>query len=333
MTAEQLDGLLQTALRARHDLFDDRHLAAFRLFNGFTEGWPGLAVDLYARTAVLYNYSDPAESGEAAVQVARDVLQEMVPWIQTLVLKTRHASDPGGKLGRIVSGTEPDRKVLENGVWYALELMLNQDASLYLDTRLLRTWVRQNLKDRRVLNAFAYTGSLGVAAMAAGARQVIQLDRSRNYLSVAKASYGLNGYPVRRQDFLTGDFFPLVARLKHLGERFDCILLDPPFFSASDKGTVDWAGDSRRLINKVRPLVEDGGWLAAVNNALYLSGQEYLRSLEALCADGYLKIEALIPVPPDLTGYPETCHGVPPVNPSPFNHPTKIALLKVRRKV
>ena len=58
----------------------------------------------------------------------------------------------------------------------------------------------------------------------------------------------------------------------------------------------------------------------------------YLRTLEALCADGYLAIEELIPVPPDCTGYPETRVRPPLVDPAPFNHSTQIAVLRVRRK-
>ena len=34
----------------------------------------------------------------------------------------------------------------------------------------------------------------------------------------------------------------------------------------------------------------------------------------------------------DFTGYPETILGAPPVDPAPFNHSTKIALLGVKRK-
>ena len=55
-------------------------------------------------------------------------------------------------------------------------------------------------------------------------------------------------------------------------------------------------------------------------------------TLEALCASGYLTIEDLIPVPEDITGYPSTVVGVPPCDPSPFSHPTKIVILRVRRK-
>jgi len=70
----------------------------------------------------------------------------------------------------------------------------------------------------------------------------------------------------------------------------------------------------------------------AVNNALYLSGRDYMSMLEELCADGYLRVESLIPVPEDFTGYPGTRVGEFVTDPAPFNHPTKIAVLKVRRR-
>jgi 23S rRNA (cytosine1962-C5)-methyltransferase len=184
-----------------------------------------------------------------------------------------------------------------------------------------------------VLNTFAYTGSLGVAAMAGGASRVLHLDQSRAFLNVAKTSYTLNGFPIHKADFQTGDFFTQVSRLKRAGERFDCVFADPPFFSATSKGTIDLVHESHRVINKVRPLINDGGYLVAVNNALFVSGAEYIRTLEALCADGYLSIEELIPVPPDFTGYSQTIARTPPVDPAPFNHSTKIAVLRVRRKI
>ncbi len=233
--------------------------------------------------------------------------------------------------GRLLFGT-PDDRIQENGTWYALDLFLNQDASLYLDTRLLREWATRELGQRTVLNTFAYTGSLGVAALAGGARRVVQLDRTPAFLDLAKTSYTLNGFPIQKEDFLAGDFFEQVGRLKRAGERFDCVFVDPPFFSSGTKGVVDLNREGTRLLNKVRPLINDRGWLVAVNNALFVSGREYLAGLEALCTDGYLSIAELIPVPEDVTGYASTRCGSPLTDPAPFNHATKIAVLQVRRK-
>jgi 23S rRNA (cytosine1962-C5)-methyltransferase len=186
------------------------------------------------------------------------------------------------------------------------------------------------MQAKTVLNTFAYTGSLGVAAMAGGATRVVQHDLNREFLNVAKTTYTLNGFPIRKQEFITADFFSLAARLNRAGETFDCVIVDPPFFSSTSKGKVDQVYESARLINKVRPLIDNGGVLIAINNALYVSGKEYMRTLETLCQDGYLRIRELIPAPQDFVGY----HQIrPPItDPAPFNHSTKIAILDVKRK-
>jgi 23S rRNA (cytosine1962-C5)-methyltransferase len=330
--AEEIITLLEKAIEARQALFDERHRSALRLFNGFLEGCPDLVVDLYARTTVLYNYAERVEQGLGLVKMAEALLRENLPWLKAGIVKTRNSSSAEEKRGKLLSGEEPDRKVEEQGTWYALDLRMNQDASLYLDTRNLRGWLGAHMRGKSVLNTFAYTGSLGIAACAGGAARVVQIDLNREFLNLAKTSYTLNGFPINRADFIAGDFWNLVNQFKRRGERFDCVVVDPPFFSSTAKGILDLNTDSARLINKVRPLINDGGWLVSVNNALYVSGKEYMESLEALCTDEYLKIAELIPVPEDFSGYAETRKGTPITDPSPFNHSTKIAVLEVRRK-
>ena len=324
--------LLGRAADARAGLFDERHEAAFRLFSGFYEGMPDLVIDLYATTAVVHNYADPQESAAAAVEEALAFLRDRYPWLRAGVVKPRNAATPEERRGRLAFGDAPDTRVREHGVWYAFDPFLNRDASLYLDTRDLRGWAKTSLGGKRVLNTFAYTGSLGVAAAAGGAARVVHTDASRDFLSVAKTSYTLNGLAIDKRDFVTGDFFSVVARLKKEDALFDCVFLDAPFFSMGEGGRVDLVMESERLINKVRPLVGDGGVLVAVNNALFLSGADYVRTLEAVCSDGYLSVDRFLDVPADFTGPEGARAGAPPTDPAPFNHPTKIALLRVTRK-
>ena len=182
-----------------------------------------------------------------------------------------------------------------------------------------------------MLNTFAYTGSLGVAAKAGGAARVVQLDLSRAFLNIGKDSYLRNGFGVQPRDFISGDFWPQISHLKKEGARFDCVIVDPPLFSRTRHGTVDLVEANQRLLNKVRPLIHDGGMLVTISNALFVSGAAYIQMLEALCADGYLSLETLIPVPQDFIGYTQASPALP-TDPAPFNHPTKIAVLRVRRK-
>lgn len=327
---DSLLSFLKQAIDARASLFDVRHESAFRLFNGFTEGNRDLVIDVYASTLLIHNYADDPADGKSQVEQAAQFLRSEIEWLRAGILKTRNSESQEERRGHLFFGERPDTKIKEHNIWYSIYLMMNRDASFYLDTRNLRKWLIENMHGKTVLNMFAYTGSLGVASLAGGARRVVQHDLNRQSLNVAKTSYTLNGFSIQKKDFIAADFFTVVSRLKRTVETLDCVIIDPPFFSTTSKGKVDQVYEGARLINKVRPLINDSGLLIAINNALYVSGREYMQTLEALCKDGYLKIKELIPVPQDFIGY----HPInPPItDPAPFNHSTKIAVLEVKRK-
>lgn len=332
MALHDTTALLDVALAARAELLGSPHESAVRLFNGFYEGDARLVVDLYGCTLVLQNYHDRPEEAAPDVSAAADFLRDRLPWVRAVIIKTRFTTDAEARRGERIYGETQDRRIREHGVWYAIDLRMNRDASFYADTRNLRRWLIDHSADKTILNTFAYTGSLGVAAMAGGARRVMQIDRNHDFLNVAKTSYSLNGFAINRVDFQSGNFFTQVGHMKRTGARFDGVIVDPPFFSATSKGRVDLVHESERVINKVRPLINDGGFLVTINNALFVSGADYMHTLEELCKDGYLTVEEIIPIPLDFTGYEHTRVTRPPVDPAPFNHPTKIAVLRVRRK-
>jgi 23S rRNA (cytosine1962-C5)-methyltransferase len=234
--------------------------------------------------------------------------------------------------GVFLFGNKPTESIVENGITYALDLFINQDSSFYIDTRNLRSWLIDHSAWWEVLNTFAYTGSLGLAALAGKAKTVVQTDRNRRFLQVAQRGCSLNGFLQNTHQIRIGDFFPVTSGFRQQEELFDCVIVDPPFFSTSSKGTVDLATQFHRILNKVRPLIKHDGYLIAINNSLFLSGQEYMSVLEELWRDGYVKLEEIIPVPEDVTGTAATLKGSPPTNPTPFNHSTKIVILNIKRK-
>lgn len=319
---------LDSALASRLRIIDSAYEESFRLFNGFYEGYPSLILDVYAKTILIHDYSD--EPNQDFINEVSGYVQERLNWLHAGILKTRNGKTQQEKNGQIIFGDSLDTKIKEHNVWYAIDLMMNRDSSFYLDTKQLRKWLIENMKGKSLLNTFAYTGSFGVAALAGGGSKVIQTDKNREFLNLAKDSYRLNNFPFQNQHLIAQDFFPAISRLKTGKQLFDCVILDPPFFSSTSKGKVDLEHGNARLINKVRPLINDGGALISINNALYLSGKDYMQSLEALCKDGYLSIRELIPVPEDFIGYEKI--GKPITDPSPFNHSTKIVVLDVRKK-
>src|SRR5688572_9935496 len=181
--------LLEKALEARAHLFDPRHETTFRLFNGFMEGQPDVVIDLYASTILIHNYADDPAQGKLIAEHAAQFLGDQLSWLRAGMVKTRNAPSQEERCGQLLFGENPDHKIKEHNVWYSIDLTMNRDASFYLDTRNLRKWLIEHMREKTVLNTFAYTGSFGVAALAGGATRVMQHDLNSQFLSVAKTSY------------------------------------------------------------------------------------------------------------------------------------------------
>jgi 23S rRNA (cytosine1962-C5)-methyltransferase len=321
------------ALAARLPRLATRPAGAMRLFNGYTEGAPRIAVDLYAGTLVVHDATSP-EGDAALVDALVERARAKLPWLEAGLCKLRESDVQALRNGTLLFGTEKQvvKRIKEDDVSYAVRLTLNRDSSLYLDTSPLRAWAKANLAGKRVLNTFAYTGSLGAAAKAGGAVKVVNTDLNGAFLTVAKDTWTLNGWPIKKVDFITGDFFDVVGRLKRERALFDCVFIDPPFFSVTTQGRVDLEADMLRVVNKVRPLVANEGALVMLNNGVFVSGAAFDQTLNAICADGYATVEQRLMAPDDFAGYPNTRQGTLPSDPAPWNHSTKVAIVRLRRK-
>jgi 23S rRNA (cytosine1962-C5)-methyltransferase len=326
---QTLKNLLTHAVSQRTNLGKDTD--AYRLFNGFYEGLPGIVMDRYADTLVILDHRDLSES-QTVINEAVKWAVDHLDWLGSVLMKQRNHPDQRLKNGVLIHGQQITQAVHEYGVHYALDLHMNQDAGFYLDTRYLRRWLLENTSGLSVLNTFAYTGSLGVAAGMGDATEVIQTDLNRNFLEIGKNSWMLNGLNEEKINNIPGDYFRVTGQFRNQNKLFGCVIIDPPFFSQTSAGRINLERESTRLVNKARPLVAHEGWLVLINNALYLSGSDFMAELNALCESEYLSFAQTIPIPLDITGYPTTVVDAPPVDPAPFNHPTKIAILRVTRK-
>lgn len=322
--------LFDTCLKAR--LADDslKNTQAYRLFNGFYEGIPGLIVDRFARTLLIKNFLRLPNKLEHLIQPTKDFFKANCPGINAILLKTRHAKEESQRVGKVIEG-EPACEILENGVRYSLDLRLNQDDSFYIDTRNLRQWLSENMADKSLLNTFAYTGALGIAALAGDASTVIQTDLNAKYLQIAKSSATLQNEAGKHQ-ILAGDFFNQVARYKKQNLLFDAVIIDPPLYSKTRAGEVSLIKNWENLVNKVRPLLAHEGYFILINNALYLHGETLYAQIQKMCESGYMEIVEIIDIPQDITGYSHTSITPIPISPKPYNHPTKITITRVRRK-
>ena len=322
LTAAGLSLILKTAFEKRKSLSADPDTDAYRIFNGFYEGCPDFSIDRYGSTAVILWTAKKRRPDPETLHFLCEFCLENIPGIESVLFKNRYDLSGEIKKGVLLAGKQAEKTVREWGITYPVSLQLNKDCGFYLDSSLLRKWLMENAKGRRVLNTFAYTGSLGDAAEAGDALSVTQTDLNSNYLSSRHSS----------QEYIIGDFFHVTSALRRSERLFDLIILDPPFFAKAGRGgKVDPARNVTALINKIRPLAADKGKIISISNALFLSGREYLAQIESLCGP-WLSVSEIIPVPGSFFGSDPISPDELPADPSPFNHPTKIIVLDVLRK-
>src|SRR6266446_4294166 len=102
-------------------------------------------------------------------------------------------------------------------------------------------WVHQYIHtaDRpvRLLNTFAYTGGISLAAAAAGA-SVVHLDAAEGIVAWARDNAQLSGLTEARIRWVVEDVTKFLTREMRRGNKYDAIVLDPPSFGRGSKGEV-----------------------------------------------------------------------------------------------
>jgi len=151
--------------------------------------------------------------------------------------------------------------VRENELQFYVNLSDYLDTGLFLDHRITRSIVRDQSKNRRILNLFAYTGSFTVYAAAGGAVLTTTIDMSNTYLHWARDNMKLNGFAGEAHHYVQGDVLSLLPGLAT--ESYDLIVLDPPTFSNSKRmvEVFDVQKDHVFLINQCYRILAPEGQL------------------------------------------------------------------------
>ncbi|MEC5142330.1 class I SAM-dependent methyltransferase [Chitinophaga sp. 212800010-3] len=154
----------------------------------------------------------------------------------------------------------------EAGLQFKVNLSDYLDTGLFLDHRITRSMVREEAKDKKVLNLFCYTGSFSVYAAAGGATEITSVDLSKTYLTWAEENMRLNGFDNPAHTFVHADVLQFLDTLKL--NTYDLVIMDPPTFSNSKrmKEFLDIQRDHVTLLNKVLLATKKDGVVYFSNN-------------------------------------------------------------------
>ncbi len=254
MTLDDLHQLLITNAKNKTEAYT-------RLFHGrghFYGAYKFLTVD--SADKVLYAaFFAPDEEEEAIIEMLRAFYSAEGKW-EALVVQRRYLK---GAPNDVVAGELPDETyAFENGLKYRLNFHNNQNIGFFPDMRIGREFVRENAKDKNVLNLFAYTCPFSVAAMAGGARAVVNVDMAKGALATGRDNHRYNGLDIRGCRFMPYNILKSWSRIRKAGP-YDLIIIDPPSFQ---RGSFAATSDYEKIIRRLRELsAENCTVLSALN--------------------------------------------------------------------
>ena len=283
-----LDQALRAALAHRQPLLAQLHAQGtdcYRLFHGSQEGAGGLTLDRYGPQLLVQSFHHSLTRDELLplAEQCRATLGE------PLLLVYNDRSRGNSRIDRLDPVYRAEAEALDDLVGHEWGLAYRvrgrhagQDPLLFLDLRNARGWVKAHSAGKRVLNLFAYTCGVGLAAAAGGAREVVNLDFAEGNLAVGREN-GLLNPELSPMQFIQSDYFPAIRQLAGLPiaqrrgqqlpsyprlapRQFDLVFLDPPAWAKSAFGTVDLLRDYQSLLKPAILATAADGVLICCNN-------------------------------------------------------------------
>ncbi len=112
---------------------------------------------------------------------------------------------------------------------------------IFPEVRPFWQWIRETIKQAsrpiKLLNLFAYSGGITLAAAQAGA-EVCHLDASKGMVAWARENAALNGLQNAPIRWIVEDVQKFIDREIRRGKTYDAIFLDPPTFGRGAQGEL-----------------------------------------------------------------------------------------------
>ncbi len=249
---------------------------ASRLFHGRGHCYPGLefvSVDWFSPVLQISLYKEPDAEwlGHFRHEISHFDKQSD---IKNIILQHRYLQDaPSENLKGDIAG---DYYAVEKGLKFRLNFKANQNVGFFLDMAECRQVLRERVKDKSVLNLFAYTCAFSVVAAEAGAAKVVNVDMAKGALNTGRLNHQLNAIDSRSVSYLGHDIFKSWGKIRKYGP-YDIVIIDPPSFQA---GSFNVRKDYQKIIKKLPNLLRQNGQIITCLNAPDLSFS-FLRELFA----------------------------------------------------
>ena len=250
-----------------------------RIIFGEADFLPGLVIDKYEDVLVVECLALGMEQfKETIVNFLKEFLAEDGIKIRGVYERSdaneRTKEGLSKVKGFIGDAFDTNVEIVENGVYYMVDVANGQKTGFFLDQKYNRLAMQRICKGKKVLDCFTHMGTFALNAGIAGAADVTGLDISEYAVSQAEANARLN-HLENTVHFRQANVLDELPKLAQAGEKYDVVILDPPAFTKSREATKNAIKGYREINMKGLKLVKDGGYLATCSCSHFMT-QELL---------------------------------------------------------
>lgn len=208
----------------------------------------------------------------------------------------------------VLFGEVADETVIEqDGVKFYIAPLEGQKTGSFLDQRENHFAVR-NYAFGRGLDCFTFNGGFALN-LAQVCDEVLAIDISEDAINLAKRNAELNG--VENIEFRTANVFDALRDYEKAGEKFDCIVLDPPAFVKSRSALRSAVRGYKEINLRALKLLNKGGILVSCSCSFHFSEEIFLETLAESVRDSKRRVQLIekrmqAADHPILVGMPET---------------------------
>lgn len=284
---------LQAAFDMRQKLgLVELDLSAFRLVHGEGDGLPGLIIDVYDNTVVLQAHTIGMHLARTLItEGLRRVLGDRIVAIYD---KSKNSLPKGYaqnmENGYLWGAAKGSTVIVENDCHFEVNWHTGQKTGFFLDQRDNRALLRKFAKDKRLLNAFCYSGGFSIYALQGGATEVHSVDSSAKAIELVDKNVALNGFENINHYSFKAD---VLQFLKEQKEGYDVMVLDPPAYAKTVSKRHKAVQAYKRLNIEGLKLVKKGGILFTFSCSQVVDNQLFYHTITAAAIEAKRSVRVL----------------------------------------
>jgi 23S rRNA (cytosine1962-C5)-methyltransferase len=267
---------IKVALSLRERLYSQPY---YRLLFAESDGIPGLVVDRFGKyLSVQISTAGMEAQKDAIIGALNKVIHPSGILLRNdIAVREQEGLD---RYVEVASGKIPEQvQLAEDECRFETSLFEGQKTGWFYDQASNRRRLLPWVEGKRVLDLFSYAGAWGVRAAKAGASSVTCVDSSEKALALAAHNAALNGQS-DKVDTLRQDSLSALKALKHAGERFDIVLVDPPAFIKRKKDLKEGTLAYRRINEAAISLLRKDGLLVSSSCSYHMDEARLLQTLQ-----------------------------------------------------